>query len=412
MLNKILLLLLLCPNVYAYHADPLAVIYGGSGANLSATGGTHNFIKQSSTGAAFTVGQPAFTDLSGSAACSQEPALTGDVTSSAGSCGTSIAATSNGTLTTLSTLATVSTSTAVTFSGTTASTSTTTGQIIDSGGLGVAGAEWVGGLENVAGVLTAANTTDASNSTTAGTVVSGGLAVAKSANIGTTLITGGNITGGANAHFTKGSNFVMDFNGNASASNIALGNQLNVSGFEITPSTANGGTTYSNPALTITGLGSSASSTTTTINSQAVNMPNLTTGTAADTVCKTSGGQLIIQAAACTISSQRYKENIFSLDEKSGIDEIMELRPVEFNFNRDKFKSSDPVNAYHTQAGLIAEEVAKVDPRLAVYEADGKTVKSYRQEAVISVLIKAVQEQQKEIEEQRSELIELKKRCN
>jgi len=205
----------------------------------------------------------------------------------------------------------------------------------------------------------------------------------------------GNITG------TKGSNFGFVMNGNASAPNFKMGNELNVSGLEFTPSTANGGSTYSNPALTITGLGSSASSTTTTITSANILFPNLTTGTNADTLCLKSDGTILIQAAACTISSRKYKENIFSLDEKSGLDEIMELRPVEFNFNKEKWQSQDKANAYRTQTGLIAEEVEKVDPRLAIYEDDGKTVKSYRQEAVISVLIKAIQEQQKEIEELR-----------
>lgn len=39
----------------------------------------------------FAASQPAFTDLSGSLACSQHPALTGDVTTSAGSCATTLA---------------------------------------------------------------------------------------------------------------------------------------------------------------------------------------------------------------------------------------------------------------------------------------------------------------------------------
>ncbi len=42
----------------------LPLANGGTNANLSATGGAHNFLKQSTTGAAITVGQPALTDLS------------------------------------------------------------------------------------------------------------------------------------------------------------------------------------------------------------------------------------------------------------------------------------------------------------------------------------------------------------
>jgi hypothetical protein len=43
------------------------LVFGGTGANLSATGGAHQFVKQGSAGAAFTVGQPDFSDLAGAA---------------------------------------------------------------------------------------------------------------------------------------------------------------------------------------------------------------------------------------------------------------------------------------------------------------------------------------------------------
>lgn len=50
---------------------PLA--HGGTNADLSATGGASQFLKQASAGAAITVVQPSFSDLSGSAALSQLP---------------------------------------------------------------------------------------------------------------------------------------------------------------------------------------------------------------------------------------------------------------------------------------------------------------------------------------------------
>ena len=54
-------------------------------ANTTATASNFLTAYNSVTGA-FTKGQPAFSDLSGSATCAQEPARTGDVTASAGSC--------------------------------------------------------------------------------------------------------------------------------------------------------------------------------------------------------------------------------------------------------------------------------------------------------------------------------------
>ncbi len=57
-----------------WHGTAIGVTYGGTGADLSGTGGTHQFLKQSTAGAAITVGQPALADLSDSATV----ALNGD----------------------------------------------------------------------------------------------------------------------------------------------------------------------------------------------------------------------------------------------------------------------------------------------------------------------------------------------
>ena len=51
----------------------LALARGGTHADLSATGGTSQFLKQASVGADVTVAQPAFSDISGSLAGSQMP---------------------------------------------------------------------------------------------------------------------------------------------------------------------------------------------------------------------------------------------------------------------------------------------------------------------------------------------------
>jgi hypothetical protein len=69
----------------------------------------------------------------------------------------------------------------------------------------------------------------------------------------------------------------------------------------------------------------------------------------------------------------------------------MELKPVAFNMKPGDRPNPDP-NFDKRQLGLIAEDVAKVDKRMAIYENDGITPKSYRQESVISLLVKATQE--------------------
>src|SRR5208283_5405701 len=67
---------------------PTVSALGGIEALASAT--AHSFVTFVNTSGIQVVAQPAFTDVSGSAACGQLPALIGDATSSAGSCTTSV----------------------------------------------------------------------------------------------------------------------------------------------------------------------------------------------------------------------------------------------------------------------------------------------------------------------------------
>lgn len=134
-----------------------------------------------------------------------------------------------------------------------------------------------------------------------------------------------------------------------------------------------------------------------------ITMPQVTTGTNADFMCLTAGLKVTLQSSACTISSKRFKENIKYLEGKTGLDVILALRPVEFNMK--KGETPNPDNNYaRKQVGLIAEDVAAVEPKLAIYEQDGKTPKSYRQESVIAELVLAVQKQQAEIEDLKTKL--------
>lgn len=59
---------------------------------VSDTGATNNFLTAISTAGVISKAQPAFSNLSGSATCTQLPALTGAITTSAGSCATTAAA--------------------------------------------------------------------------------------------------------------------------------------------------------------------------------------------------------------------------------------------------------------------------------------------------------------------------------
>jgi hypothetical protein len=86
--------------------------------------------------------------------------------------------------------------------------------------------------------------------------------------------------------------------------------------------------------------------------------------------------------------------NVSPLD--VGIDEVMKLKPVSYDLKPE-------VNPEHLgrQVGLIAQDVFKVDPRLAATYQSGPNEgipSGVRYEQMVALLVKAVQEQQHEID--------------
>jgi hypothetical protein len=102
-----------CAFIYSDNTNYFAIVRTGVSSGVSSFTGDGNFATNSGSSGAVTLTlhtvpahnywgnntgstgaggyfQPAFTDLSGSAACSQMPALTGDVTSTAGTCATTV----------------------------------------------------------------------------------------------------------------------------------------------------------------------------------------------------------------------------------------------------------------------------------------------------------------------------------
>src|SRR5262249_56637913 len=76
------------------------------------------------------------------------------------------------------------------------------------------------------------------------------------------------------------------------------------------------------------------------------------------------------------IDSARYKEDIKSMEKASEM--ILVLQPVTFHYKND-------ANAI-PQFGLVAEEVAKVNPYLVIPDRDGKP-RSVRYDAVNAMLL-------------------------
>ena len=108
------------------------------------------------------------------------------------------------------------------------------------------------------------------------------------------------------------------------------------------------------------------------------------------------------RASRCT-SSKRFKNNI----RKSafGLDLLLQLTPVEYN----------RIESGKGDFGLIAEEVADIEPLLATYEEDG-TVLGVKYDRIGVVAVNAIKEQQAQIKllrntinKQKSEIESLKK---
>jgi hypothetical protein len=104
------------------------------------------------------------------------------------------------------------------------------------------------------------------------------------------------------------------------------------------------------------------------------------------------------------VSSARFKDEIKPMDKAS--EAILALRPVTFRYKKELDPQAIP------QFGLVAEQVAKVNPDLVARDEEGKPY-SVRYEAVNAMLLneflkehRTVQAQQKEIDTLKAELKE------
>ncbi len=104
-----------------------------------------------------------------------------------------------------------------------------------------------------------------------------------------------------------------------------------------------------------------------------------------DYVCyNTITGEIDQSGTACSLSSLRFKENIQPYP--FGLDAVLKLRPVTFNFKAGLGKDTKKL-----EEGFIAEEVYKVDPSLVGYDDKG-VISSLDYPKFVVMLTKAVQD--------------------
>jgi hypothetical protein len=100
---------------------------------------------------------------------------------------------------------------------------------------------------------------------------------------------------------------------------------------------------------------------------------------------------------ATIVSSRKYKHDIQPMDKTSEV--ILALKPVTFKYNHDV--KDTPC------FGLIAEDVAAVDPDLVVHDRDGAP-KTVRYEQINAMLLNEFLKEHKKVEEQQASISQLK----
>ncbi len=95
-------------------------------------------------------------------------------------------------------------------------------------------------------------------------------------------------------------------------------------------------------------------------------------------------------------SSVRYKEDVADMAGASRL--LMQLRPVTF-----RYKAPYDDGAHRLQYGLIAEEVAKVDPELVQFDGKGQA-QTVRYHVINMMLLNEVQQQEGKLANQTAEI--------
>ena len=98
-------------------------------------------------------------------------------------------------------------------------------------------------------------------------------------------------------------------------------------------------------------------------------------------------------------SSERFKDAIKPMDKAS--EAILALKPVTFHYKKELDPESIP------QFGLVAEEVAKVNPDLVARDDQGK-VYTVRYDAVNAMLLNEFLKEHREVQEQKATITQLK----
>ena len=107
-------------------------------------------------------------------------------------------------------------------------------------------------------------------------------------------------------------------------------------------------------------------------------------------------GQIYSSSNIVAYSDERAKENIIDID--SALDKVLEMRGVYYNM-----KESHVLNDEHLKrrVGVIAQEINEILPEVVTYESEEDTY-AVDYGNITGILIEAIKDQQKQIEELKS----------
>lgn len=211
--------------------------------------------------------------------------------------------------------------------------------------------------------------------------------------------------GGSNEIYTfadNAGNSALSINSNGGSTAVGIGNKTSYS-VGTTLLVQDGTTSTGATRMSVLkGAADSASTILFTDNGSASIVGSITnagagaTGAGDVALCWTTTG-IFTQGATCGVSLARYKQNIAPLSH--GLDYVMQMRPVTFDW-KDSGKRD---------LGMIADEVAAVDPLLGAYDKDGRLY-NFKDREVLTTAIKAVQELKTENDGLRARIAALEKR--
>ncbi|HYC34564.1 MAG TPA: tail fiber domain-containing protein, partial [Candidatus Paceibacterota bacterium] len=110
-------------------------------------------------------------------------------------------------------------------------------------------------------------------------------------------------------------------------------------------------------------------------------------------VCISANKEITYSTSACVgLSSKRYKHDITELGE-IGLEQVMHMRPVSFIYDEDVSPNDQSLHL-----GFIAEEIDLINKDLVAYNEDG-SVQSVKYNEFVPVIVKAIQELTKKVED-------------